>query len=96
MNDEKLIEKKVKSELIYDGRVLHLYRDDVILPNGNKDIREYCAHNGGVCVDNMASGHHISNILSPHGRGVPGLRAVHQVLFLPAPGDPQLHDAYRQ
>ena len=50
MNDEKLIEKKDKSELIYDGRVLHLYRDEVILPNGNKDIREYCAHNGGVCV----------------------------------------------
>ena len=45
-----LIEKKSKSELIYDGRVLHLYRDEVILPNGNKDIREYCAHNGGVCV----------------------------------------------
>ena len=50
MNDEKLIEKKDKSELIYDGRVLHLYRDEVILPNGNRDIREYCAHNGGVCV----------------------------------------------
>lgn len=50
MNDEMLVEKKNKSELIYDGRVLHLYRDEVILPNGNKDIREYCAHNGGVCV----------------------------------------------
>lgn len=50
MKDERLIEKKNKSELIYDGRVLHLYRDEVILPNGNLDIREYCAHNGGVCV----------------------------------------------
>lgn len=50
MKDEMLIEKKSDSKLIYDGRVLHVYRDEVILPNGNKDIREYCGHNGGVCV----------------------------------------------
>ena len=50
INEEKLIEKEKSSELIYDGKVLHLYRDDVILPDGSVGIREYCNHNGGVCV----------------------------------------------
>ena len=49
-NKQDLIEKEKQSELIYDGRVLHLYRDTVTLPNGHEDIREYCKHNGGVCV----------------------------------------------
>ncbi len=50
MNDERLIEKEVSSELIYDGKVLHLYKDVIELPDGNRGIREYCKHNGGVCV----------------------------------------------
>ncbi len=50
MNEEKLIEKEVSSELIYDGKVLHLYKDVIELPDGNRGIREYCKHNGGVCV----------------------------------------------
>ncbi len=49
-NENALIEAEKHSELIYDGRVLHLYRDTVTLPNGHEDIREYCKHNGGVCV----------------------------------------------
>ncbi len=50
MSDERLIEKEVSSELIYDGKVLHLYKDTVSLPDGQEAIREYCKHNGGVCV----------------------------------------------
>ena len=51
MTDEsKLIEIEKSSELIFDGRVLHLYRDEVILPDGSEGVREYCNHNGGVCV----------------------------------------------
>ena len=49
-NEQDLIEKEKQSQLIYDGRVPHLYRDTVTLPNGHEDIREYCKHNGGVCV----------------------------------------------
>ena len=49
-NEQDLIEKEKQSQLIYDGRVLHLYRDTVTLPNGHEDLREYCKHNGGVCV----------------------------------------------
>lgn len=50
INEEKLIEKQKSSELIYDGKVLHLYKDDIILPDGSEGMREYCKHNGGVCV----------------------------------------------
>ena len=49
-NEENLVEKEKSSELIFDGKVLHLYRDEIILPDGNEGIREYCKHNGGVCV----------------------------------------------
>ena len=48
--ESKLIEKEKHSELIFDGKVLHLYRDEVILPDGSESVREYCNHNGGVCV----------------------------------------------
>lgn len=50
MADERLIETEKESELIFDGKVLHLYRDVVTLSDGSESIREYCAHNGGVCV----------------------------------------------
>jgi ADP-ribose pyrophosphatase len=50
IDENKLIEREKSSELIFDGRVLHLYRDEVILPDGSEGVREYCNHNGGVCV----------------------------------------------
>ena len=46
----ELTEKQIASELIYDGVIVSLYRDDVLLPNGNKGVREYIRHVGAVCV----------------------------------------------
>lgn len=48
--DEELVEKEKSSELIFDGKVLHLYRDEIYLPNGKESFREYCRHIGAVCV----------------------------------------------
>ena len=45
-----LIEKMTASELIYDGVVVHLYRDTVQLPDGSSGIREFVKHIGAVCV----------------------------------------------
>lgn len=45
-----LIEKQTASELLYDGKVVHLYKDTVELPDGNAAIREYVRHIGAVCV----------------------------------------------
>ena len=51
MNDISAFEEKKKSsELIFDGKVLHLYRDEIYLPDGREAFREYCRHIGAVCV----------------------------------------------
>lgn len=49
-NTSQLTERQVSSELIYDGRVVHLYVDQVALPNGETATREYCRHIGAVAV----------------------------------------------
>jgi ADP-ribose pyrophosphatase len=51
MSDIKAFEEKQKSSrLIFDGTVLHVYRDEIYLPNGKEGYREFCGHNGAVCV----------------------------------------------
>ncbi|MBE6781698.1 MAG: NUDIX hydrolase [Ruminococcaceae bacterium] len=45
-----LDEKKVKSNLLYDGRIIKLYNDQILLPNEKTAFREYVKHPGGVCV----------------------------------------------
>ncbi|MBQ8210332.1 MAG: NUDIX hydrolase [Clostridia bacterium] len=50
MNDEMLIEKKVSSEYIFDGKLLQVYRDTIELPNGEPATREYIKHQGAVAV----------------------------------------------
>lgn len=50
MNDSHLIETPLASELIYDGKIVHLYKDTVTLPNGQPALREVIRHVGAVCV----------------------------------------------
>ena len=47
---DKLKEVQTGSELIFDGKILHLYRDDIRLPDGNPAEREVVRHVGAVCV----------------------------------------------
>ena len=47
---ENLGEQQLNSELIYDGRLLKVYKDRVKLPNGHESTREYIRHNGAVCI----------------------------------------------
>ena len=35
---------------IFKGRVLHVVKDDITLPNGRKSVREVIRHKGAVCV----------------------------------------------
>lgn len=48
--DDRFVETQTASELIFDGKVLHVYRDDILLPDGNPAFREYIRHIGAVCV----------------------------------------------
>jgi ADP-ribose pyrophosphatase len=50
MNDTHLIETPTASELLYDGKIVHLYKDTVTLPNGQPALREVIRHVGAVCV----------------------------------------------
>ena len=47
---DHLFEKKLSSELIYDGKILRLTRDTALLENGETAFREVIHHSGGVCV----------------------------------------------
>ena len=44
-----LKEIKRSSEIIFQGRLLDVRRDEVILPNGNTSTREWIKHPGAVC-----------------------------------------------
>lgn len=44
--EEKTLEKKV----LFEGRIINLRRDTVLLPNGATATREVIEHPGGVCV----------------------------------------------
>lgn len=43
-------EKTVKSTYLYNGKIINLKVEDVILPNGKEGKREIIEHNGGSCV----------------------------------------------
>lgn len=45
-----LEEKCKKENVIFEGRIITLKSDDVILPDGKVANREYVTHKGGVCV----------------------------------------------
>lgn len=49
MNDP-LTETELASEAVFDGRLLHVRRDRVRLPNGHETGREYIVHPGAVLV----------------------------------------------
>ena len=47
---EAIEEKTLSSKIVFDGKVIHLHLDDILLPDGKVGFREYCTHNGAVCV----------------------------------------------
>ena len=47
---ENLTEKQISRTEIYNGAVLKVVRDEVLLPNGKEGIREFCLHVGAVAV----------------------------------------------
>ncbi len=43
-------EKKLTSEVIYDGKIIKVTKDKVLCPNGLESIREVVHHNGGAAI----------------------------------------------
>jgi ADP-ribose pyrophosphatase len=50
MAEDKLTEKLISREVIYDGRIVHLVVDTVELPNGMTSKREIVRHGGAVAI----------------------------------------------
>jgi ADP-ribose pyrophosphatase len=48
--DAHLIETRIASEDVFDGKLLHVKRDTVRLPDGETATREYIAHPGAVMI----------------------------------------------
>jgi len=49
-DDKNLVEKKISSESVFDGVLLHVRKDEVELPNGHKSTREWIKHPGASSV----------------------------------------------
>ncbi|MFC3882803.1 NUDIX domain-containing protein [Bacillus songklensis] len=47
---EHLNEKTLKSEKLFSGRVINLYHEEVLLPNGKTSTREIVKHPGAVAI----------------------------------------------
>lgn len=50
MEDSELIETTISCEAVFDGKLLHVRRDKVRLPNGHEASREWVTHPGAVVV----------------------------------------------
>lgn len=48
--DEHLIETCAASRSVFEGKILHVFVDDINLPNGARGFREYIKHIGAVAV----------------------------------------------
>src|SRR4030067_2344854 len=51
-----LKEERIKSDLIYSGKIFNVYRDEVKLPNGRQTYRESIDHDGAVAVVPLDAG----------------------------------------
>ena len=49
-DDKNLVEKKISSENVFDGTLLHVKKDTVELPNGHQSTREWIEHPGASAV----------------------------------------------
>ena len=50
MADNKFKEITTSSELIYKGKIIDVYKDQVICPNGHKSTRELIRHCKASCI----------------------------------------------
>ena len=48
--DAHLVETRVSTERVFDGKLLHVRRDEIALPDGGTATREYIVHPGAVLM----------------------------------------------
>ena len=50
MKNQKLSEQCLSSQAVFSGKLLQVHRDEVLLPNGHRSVREYILHPGAVVM----------------------------------------------
>ena len=50
LDDEKFRERRLSGETVFRGRLLHVLRDRVALPDGRESTREYIRHPGAAAI----------------------------------------------
>lgn len=68
-----LYEKTLKSEEIYDGRIIQIKKDTVLLENGTQAVREVIMHPGGVGIVPLTKNGDILLVRQfryPHGKAL--------------------------
>lgn len=48
--NKELTEKEISSKEVFSGVLLHVFSDEVLLPNGKEARREYIKHPGAACI----------------------------------------------
>ena len=94
MKGRDLTEHFVSGEEVFAGKLLHVHRDVVRLPDGNEAVREYVRHPGAVLIVPLFEDGRVlleRQFRYPHGR---------DFIELPAgklePGEPHLETARRE
>lgn len=94
MKNKDLTERRLSGQLVYDGSLLKVYKDEVALPDGSHGYREYIRHPGAVAVLALFDDGTIlleRQFRYPHAR---------DFIELPAgklePGEPHLESAKRE
>ena len=67
----ELTEKRLSGETVFDGKIMHVRRDTVLLSDGSQAFREVVDHSGGVCVlalDDEGRALLVSQFRYPHER----------------------------
>lgn len=67
----ELMEKRVSGETVFDGKIIRVRRDEVLLSDGSGAFREVVDHSGGVCVlalDGDGQALLVSQFRYPHER----------------------------
>ncbi len=92
---ESLEERMTASSEVYSGRLLHVYRDEVILPNGRKSTRELIRHNGAVAVVPLLDN---GNVVAEHQYRYPFSRVMVEIPAgkLDSPDEDHLEAAKRE
>ena len=48
--DEHLVERRIRSDIVYEGHFLKVRRDEILLPSGKTASREHVVHPGAVMI----------------------------------------------